>query len=248
MTGFRKGRNKKELPIDEIVNLYNSGSSVLSLSKTFGVSRDTIHKRLAERNVKQRNQSEASLLRMSKLTDEEKAKITDKANKTVRGVKLSSSVHQKRALTLQNNPYEHYIGYGELEFKNRLDGGSIEYVWQKAVEIYSLDFMIMGVAVELRCNAKDRGYIGRAKGRIARLKELGINTVYVCFQDVKSLMLSFDDILTAVNEASKNNDPSFYHVFSCEWRIKDVYRNKKGQYKSNSIDPVLLKRNHLIRV
>lgn len=46
---------RKEIPVDEIMGLYNTGMACTEIGKRYGVSGDTINKRLKEAGVKMRN-------------------------------------------------------------------------------------------------------------------------------------------------------------------------------------------------
>ena len=239
-----RGREKKDVPLCEIKDMYLMGDSVLKISKHFSVSRDTIHRRLSEMGIEQRTKSQAAYNRMSKLTEDERKKITSNANLSVTGKKLNSSIHKKRALTLQEKPYEHYIGIGEVEFKNLLDLNGIDYVWQKAESIYSIDFMIGNVAVELRKARNDRGYTGIKKGRTKFLRENGIITFFVSFEDVDCLRSQFKNIIQYVNDLKTNGiSDDYFATFSCLWSSKVVLRNSKGQFYSEEI-PLNLKSSY----
>lgn len=231
---------RKDLPIKEIIDMYNNGTSELAIAKKIGVSRCAIRQRLNENNVKIRTPSEASFVSAKQFTPEQRKARAKKANDTLRGVKQSVSSRIKRAEYIENNTMENIIGFGEIEFKNELERKSINYTWQKAFHVYSLDFLIGNVAIELKGGSGGRGTPDVKNGRIKFLKDRGISTLYVALENIDALIESFDNIINLVNEMNNNPIPDGeYRVICCRFdRFKRV-RNSLGRFDCVPCDPKL---------
>ena len=235
------GRRKVSLPVGEIISMYESGVSEQAVALHFGLSRDVIRNRLSTSGVKIRTQSEASILSASQATPEQRKARAIKANIAKRGVKEKESSRIMRAKTLENNAYGNMTGKGELEMKIKLDSIGVDYVWQKAIGRYSLDFMIGGLALELRSGLGYRGDTHISNGRIGFLKDNGLTTMYVLFDTVENLLKSFDYIMDQVN--SENNNPSkngVFKIITIRTKSKELLQGEGGRFYSNKIEPLLI--------
>lgn len=232
---------RKNLPTQEIVNMYNDGFSELSIAKKFNVSRCAIRQRLLENNVRIRSQSEAGYISAKQFTPEQRKARAKKANESLRNAKQPIKSRIKRAISLESNTYEHMIGFGEMEFKNELTRRNINHIWQKAFHIYSLDFLIGNVAIELKGGKGNRGNSDVKNGRIKYLKENGISTLYVALENTDALLGGFDYIISLVDEMNKNPIPyGEYRAICCRFDRFDRVRNEKGQIIAIPCKPKLV--------
>lgn len=238
------GKNTRKKTDDEsIVNMYKDGHSELEVSKHFKVSRALVRSRLIEYGVRPRTQSEASLVSASRATPEQRKARALAANKAIRGQSQPIESRIKRAKTLEDNAYEHIIGHGEIELKSALENLGIDFTWQKAFDKYSLDFMIGNVALELKSGTGYRGDPDRKNGRIKYLKERGISTIYLIFEDVQSIINNVDFILDIVLNENKNPcNTGEYKVIVLQYEKYERLRNSKGQFYAVEKEPVLIKK------
>lgn len=141
--------NRKDLNIDDIRRAYDSGDSVLKMSKDFSVSRPVILRRLAEMGVAVRSRSEANRIRMSRLSPADRSDLARAAHDAVRGVKRSDEEILKRSAAREAV----VAGSSQLEdaFAGFLADRGIEFVRQKAIGKYNVDFALTScpVAVEI---------------------------------------------------------------------------------------------------
>ena len=82
--------NRIELDLNDLARRYHAGESVLSISKSFGVNRQTVNLRLNQLGLEVRNGSTANTIRMSRLTKEERLSLASAAHDAVRGSVKSS--------------------------------------------------------------------------------------------------------------------------------------------------------------
>ena len=113
-----------------------------AIADKLGVNRGSIRRRLLQAGVVCRGRSESMYVRMSRLTPEERQALTRAAHDAVRGKKRSSEDLVKRAKSrewgIPNLPgYERDIFE---EFVRR----DIDFIPQKAVGKYNLDFLVFG--------------------------------------------------------------------------------------------------------
>lgn len=235
------GKNtRKDLPVQEIIDMYNNGISELAISQKLNVSRCAVRQRLNENNVEIRTPSEASFVSAKQFTPEQRKARAKKANDTLKGVKQPISSRIKRAKYIERNTMENIIGFGEIEFKNELERKSIAHIWQKAFHIYSLDFLIGNVAVELKGGSGGRGTPDIKNGRIKFLKDKGISTLYVALENTDALIQSFDNIINLVNEMNKNPIPEGeYRVICCRFDRFRKIRNSLGRFDCVPCEPKL---------
>lgn len=128
-----------DLPIEIISRLYNSGLSELALAKQFFVSRGAIRQRLIETGTRIRGQSDAELLKWSKMSEQQRLYQVKAAHDAVRGTKYSREVGVKKALMRQQSPF---LSPLEQQLLNVFTQCGIKVVPQFALEIYSIDFAI----------------------------------------------------------------------------------------------------------
>ena len=186
-----KAKPLKQLPDQEIVTLYESGMSELALSNKFNVSRGAIRNRLRNSGTHIRGQSEACFVSQGQMTFEQRQNRTRAANNALRGAKQCIQGRRKRAINLESAGYENMIGIGEKEFKDLLEDRSIDFTWQKSCDIYSIDFAIGNVAVELKHGSATNATSDIKRGRIKYLRECGYTTIYIAFKGIDSLVQSF---------------------------------------------------------
>ena len=243
MPSNRNGRKKIELPVKEMIAMYESGSSEQAVALHFGVSRDAVRNRFMLNGIKIRNQSEAGYLSASQATVEQRKSRALSANIAVRGSKAKLESRIIRAEFLENNAYEHITGKGEIELKDKLESLNIKHTWQKALGKFSLDFAIGNVALELKSGTHYRGDKDKKNGRIKHLKENGFTTIYLLFENVSDIIDNVDYILDQVKYENLNPcGENEYKIIIFQYERFDRFRNSKGQFDAIEKEPVLLKK------
>lgn len=237
------GKNtRKNLPTQEIINMYNSGLSELFIAKKLNVSRCAIRQRLVENNVYIRTPSEASYISAKQFTPEQRKLRASAAHKAKRGKAEREESRIMRAKTLENNAYENMTGKGELEIKEIFEARKIKHTWQKAVGRYSLDFLIGNVALELRSGTGYRGDTHKKNGRIKFLKSLNLTTIYVLFDDVSNLIANVDYVIDEIHKENKSQLPDgYFKVLTIRSKDCELRTGNDGKFYSQKIEPTIVK-------
>lgn len=136
-----------ELPIAEIVALYEGGESENSIAKRFGVERAVIAKRLNEQGVMRRNMTEANRLMMSSRTSEENRRNAQAAHQAMRGRKAPMEERCKSALGRQRT--RNHAAPDELRLAAMLLERGVRTIPQQAIGPYNCDLGAYPVAVEI---------------------------------------------------------------------------------------------------
>lgn len=132
--------------VKKIVQLHYDGISVLQISKQCDIARPTVVTIIKREGITIRNGSEANIIRMRKLSPEQKSKLTEKAHEAIRGTKKTFEAKVKNAITKQK------LGtmseYEEVIYRGLLNAG-LNPIPQLAVGIYNCDIAVYPVAVEI---------------------------------------------------------------------------------------------------
>lgn len=188
-----------ELVIDKVKNLYDSGYSVLNMSKTLGCERNTILLCMNKLVLKPRTGSEAMTLRFSKASPDYIKKITKAAHDAVRGKKRPEHELVKRALIHQTNSAR----FGKLEktFLNGCLKRGLDAIHQLPVYTYNVDIGIGRVAVEIHNSSGDAFRVPRLKNRIVHLAYCGFRCFYINVHGIDTISDSvYDQLITFINE------------------------------------------------
>lgn len=144
-----RGKNRIELPVTEIIELYNSGFHANELGRMFGVNRIVIERRLDEAGIGKRTPAEANRIMMAGRTREENIRNALAANVATRGAKQPIERQHKMAMgreRLLNN-----VSNDEFALWELLWDRCISFTPQKAVGKYNVDVAIneFPIAVEV---------------------------------------------------------------------------------------------------
>ena len=223
----------KNLPHESIVREYVNGLSVLALSKKYKVSRGPISNILKRHGVNRRNQSLASIVSASQMTIEQRKERTKAANNAMRGAKQPRYGRIKRSIGVERTTgYQNMIGIGEELFNKLLTENGVSFVWQKSVDIYSIDFMIGNVAVEMK--HRSMGIFVNSdirRERIKYLRECGLISLYIISDSDEDILINFSYIMSHINRLNRYPSPigKYWVVRSRIDRFARV-RNEKGQF------------------
>lgn len=136
---------RKNINVDNIINLYINGVSINQLSKKFGVSRDTITKRLISADIKLRTQSESETLKWSKMDETTRKRQVQKAHEACRGRYISTAEKILRAKSAYESAFKK--GEYEKEIVDKLREKGFDAVNQFNFGIYNIDIAIHGIPV-----------------------------------------------------------------------------------------------------
>lgn len=145
---------KVELPnLDNLIERYRNGESILAISQDIGISRDIIRFRFIEHGVKLRSRSELTSMQMRNLSAESRRKQTKSANKAARGRKHSIGEKRKRAATNEALGFNRIgcVSPHEMQLHKMLKKRDIETIPQMAIEQYNIDLGIREPAVAIEC-------------------------------------------------------------------------------------------------
>lgn len=201
------------LPELHICDYYADGESENSIANRFKVSRNVIRRILTKHGVQIRSQSQAELLKWSKMDNEQRANQVKLAHDACRGrIRTDEELHLMAASRQKNLP-EHFIGIGEPELKEYLKNNGIEFEYQKACLSYNLDFFINGIDLELT------GHIGRNQPsntvvyeRAKNVYSQGYKTLYVEFVGVDRLIKNAPIILETIDQINNGALGDGYYI------------------------------------
>lgn len=125
---------------------YERGESVLSMSRIYGVDRITIGKRLRGLGLSVRTGREAQLIRMGRMSPEQRAANARKAHDAVRGRVVAEAELLMRAANRQARPI---IYPYERQLIGILADRGIQTIPQLAIGPYNCDIAAFPVAVEI---------------------------------------------------------------------------------------------------
>lgn len=199
--GIKPKNIKNYLPEREICNLYMGGESENSIAKIYSVSRNVIRRILNEGKIEIRGRSEAELTKWSKMNLEQRKNQVKKAHESTVGIERTDEQKRKVAISREKNTPAWYIGCGEPEFRSWLDMNNINYLYQKAIEFYNIDFLIDKVAIELT------SFVGRNRftrpefmNRASILNSKGIRTLAVEFRNAEELIANAKNVMDIVSK------------------------------------------------
>lgn len=230
---YRRTGDRIQLPEDEIVTMYQGGQSEQAIAKHFNVARHAIRRRLERAGIKMRGIQEAQLLRFAQASEEARKAITKAANLAVTGITWPHNERVRWAQSREQTGKVGRFGKGEAEFATYLTQLGIDFVRQKAVDVYNVDFAVGPVAVELTCGTlKYRGGNAVENKRIKKLLECGYNPICVEFSDEGAICPLFMDQIISLVEKARGLPPfkREYWVIRCRTTHCAVVRNELGQF------------------
>lgn len=197
------GTPRTPINTDYIVSEYNSNKSVNALAKELNVSRNVILQRLHAKGIKQRNRSEAMLLRMSEMSCEERKHLVSAANNAKRGKPNTPEMLHKRALAGKR-----FIGKFEQEFYDALTNAGIPVIRQEPFLSYNLDLGCGNIAVEIHTQGGIPTNKPHTLKRIVECLHAGKNMLYVAIPPTTTTISdSCYQQVIAIVQACRTNPP-----------------------------------------
>ena len=141
-----------DIDTDDLINRYHAGESVNKLAFAFSVSRPAIHRRLLERGIKVRSQSESERMKWAVMTPEQRGAQVAAAHAATVGRFVSADERARRAATRQVRVRSVHLY--ESAISAILSDAFAKVVPQFAVAQYNIDLAVLGrnvtpVAVEV---------------------------------------------------------------------------------------------------
>ncbi|MCS3667432.1 transposase-like protein [Salinibacter ruber] len=176
-TDTRGGSEPIQVNDQKVIDMYRSGDSVQKIADAHDVSRTPINRILDNNNVSRRSASEANEIRFSNMSQSERSKLTNPANRALRNKsdQWKTSVSRKQAISKQKTLNK--IGKGEWETAAFFAKHDITPVMQKALGVYNLDVAVGSVGVEVH-NAKGHPHT-EYRSRIQSVLESGWHIFYI---------------------------------------------------------------------
>lgn len=241
-------QERVQLPAETIAEFYLSGSSLKELAQKYGVARDTIAKRLTSLNINLRTPVEASAVRYSKLTFEERQKLVKNANIAVRNKPAKRQRLKKAAVTRNVKPAKHLFGFGEDELYNLFINHGFSVEKQAVFDIYNIDLLVnRNIAVEISCSTRNPFRIKRYTEKIKKLTNSGYGVLWIFAKTKDEIILNLDNLITYFKATC--TDPTFigqYRVIGCTLQHGFRARNNRGQFTfiNTTIKPQVIERTY----
>lgn len=196
--------NRKPVDVGRIVELYTSGMSENSVANKMGVSRKLIRRRLNEQGINVRGQSEAESLKWSQMSDKERFKQVEAANKAIRN--KPKSFHIKSAIKQAKTKEQTLSKVGDLErlFREKFEEKGFEVIPQKAVYVYNIDLAIRNTAVEIHINSQHPHNGPYYSKRIVKLLKRDWNVIYIKVGSNLSIQRATDKVSSMINFVESN--------------------------------------------
>lgn len=137
----------KDLDINKVLELYNHGVGVAGVARKLGYGRTAMTNFFKKHNIYIRNASEQQFERMKYSTPEQIAYLTKAAHKAAKGRTKTEEEKKKSAITKFKNSKVKSV-YEKI-FIKELQQQKIDFYYQYPMNIYNIDFIINGVAVEI---------------------------------------------------------------------------------------------------
>lgn len=232
--------NFRQLPEDEICELFKTGASTKQLSEQYNIARHAIDRCLIKNGYKPRNRSESMFNRMSMSSIEERKILTEKAHEAARGKKKSEEVKQKIALTRSR-----MIGFGENILQKGLVKAGFNVSPQHPFDIYNIDLLINGsIAVEIISSTGNPFRTKRFREKIKALLHSGLHVIIFQFVRRNYFVENIGNTISYIQRFCAN-PPSIceYRVVLCGAKVT-IARNDLNQFTSEgtTIEPIILEK------
>ncbi len=226
---YRVPYNAKQFPVESAIRDYVSGMSELAVSKKYGIERNTIRAHLLRNGIKPRNGSEANIIRMSRLSIDDRKKLTDKAHIAVRGTK--NSIEHGRKIAKSREIGKNNLGFCEEFLAQIFADNGIKCIHQAAIETYNIDILVGSIAVELRCETNNPLNRTQQRKKIEYLLDAGYHVFYILFKRKRAIELCTENIISDIR-IIQNLPPvtAQYRVVWCGIERCSRIRNDRGQF------------------
>ena len=198
-----------------VIDRYVGGESELSIATDLGVSRRVVERWLKEAGVPRRGRGASALVAASQLTPEERRARAAAAHDAVRGVPMSDLHAAKVALGKERSGYGGRTSPGSDRLETMLREAGIEYLREKAITRYNVDFALSADSIAVEVLGGDwHGSKPIHAVRTPRILNEGWNILFVWDTPKFRLGSGAMRYLVAWIEEMRVNPPSV-----CEYRV-----------------------------
>jgi hypothetical protein len=242
----RVSKRYKQLPNETIKSMFLEGWSVQALAKHFKVARGTIICHLQKQGINTRNQHEASIIRMSKMSVDERKQLVKNANNVLRNKPTNIERLKKAAAFREVKPYKRIFGFGEEEIYNILIQSGFIVEKQVAFDVYNIDLVVNHtIAVEVSSSCRNPFRIKKNAEKIEKLVDSGYGVLWIFACTKEDIVLNLGNFISYFNKTCTN--PTFvgqYRVIRCAVQRITRTRNERGQftYVPSSVNPFIEER------
>lgn len=178
----KAGRNvesrRVDVPVDELVELYNDGISEKALAERYGYSRQVIRRRLLDEGVTIRGRSAAMFARMASTPTDERKRLVEAAHAARRGGPGHNTLG-RMAIARGKERTKGVAGKLEMEMQILLHERGLATKHQLAVGTYNIDLASPPFAVEVHVHSTNPLKVPSVKRRAERLMESGWSIIFV---------------------------------------------------------------------
>jgi hypothetical protein len=136
--------------VDSIVKAYSAGTSVLALSKEYGLTRSTVERILRSRGIAIRGAGEANLLRFARMSEQERRDLARAANEARRRpLSLGPSPPRTQRVLETAVTRSRRRGEGAAQLRDLLVARGLDIDEERPVYGYNVDLAVPPVAVEV---------------------------------------------------------------------------------------------------
>jgi hypothetical protein len=201
-----KAYNKRELPEQEILQLYASGMGTTALATRYKTVHATIMKVLERNGVPLRTCAQANQIVQDNRTAQQRVDHTQKAR-----IQRLNNLRKDSYGTEKFNPA---VGTGYHFLADALETiGTVQR--QVAFMSYYIDVLLNGIAVEIEYSP--RYGLNHKSIRLKKMLESNLFVVYISHDGIAGLKLHLQHILSWLQTASRHNPASGdYWVIRCD--------------------------------
>lgn len=215
-----------EIDVDDLRARFDRGESVLAISKALGISRMTINRRMDEIGLKARSGTEANIIRMSRMDDSARRRLTATANRARRKdsavtATVGRDPRRERPTVSSAFSRSRLVGKGEAELFDLLVGRGLPIETQVPVYGYNLDITIGSVAVEVWWGKSYPMRRARHARRTVQLADLGWSTLFVWMGLELPTEATADAVVAFFEETGRRPDSvrPEYRVIRCDGEV-----------------------------
>lgn len=232
----------RQLPKNELVQLYINGLSIKQLAEKYAVSREVIYRYLRQEGIEPRNRSAQLSIRMANTPEEERKRLVEKAHQVRREKATERESLIKKAKSRQIGLTKSVFGFGEDLLYSALVDLGFEVIPQFQFDIYNIDLLINGnIAVEVKTCISNPFNIEKSRIKTKKLLNANFGVIWVCATSKDSFIANFSNIIADIKQTCL--DPSFigkYRVIRCKFK-QIIGRDKFNRFSSelSTIEPLM---------
>lgn len=229
----RTAHNAKDVDVQRLVAEYAAGDSVLTLSKRHGIRRPTVAAHLKRQGVELRDSSQANVLRMARLSPEDRKALAKNAHDAKRGKANTRAARINAAQTRQKTK-SIVFGHGERALLDALCEKGFSCVPQAAFDVYNIDIMVGNtVAVEITCGSACNFKSERNLRKLEKLVKANFAVLCISIQSERALAANMEQVVADIDRISRNPTArGQMRVVRCRFENSIRFRGNDGRIAS----------------